>query len=259
MNIKPSPKYSFLPKQFGVVVCNRYPELMEKFIESIKATHDQLPSIVVVRDRNDASYGKDVEVIDGRLPFVFARNSNLGIQYFADRDIFLCNDDIEIMQKEFFPQLHAIGCAYPRCGLMSPLIKGGVGNELQDYYKAEQMPEDAPKEWVVKTTLHFPCILLKRRMIHRIGLLDENFIGYGFEDVDYCIRAFRAGFTSMVTRQLYVKHGNGETGLDRGKNYSVSFAKEPKETLSMQYFQKKYQYDFRPTGNNARVIDGGKR
>jgi GT2 family glycosyltransferase len=217
-----------------------------------------MPSIVVVRDRNDATHGDDVKVIDGRQPFVFARNCNLGIQYFGDKDIFLCNDDIEVVKKDFFHKLHAIADKYPKCGMMSPLIKGGVGNDVQSYYKARELPKGTPKQEVVKTTLHFPCILLKRRMIHRIGLLDENFVGYGFEDVDYCLRAYWAGFDVMVTRQLYVKHGDGEAGLERGKNYSVSFAKEPEENLSMLYFQKKYKYDFnRPTGNSARVFQGG--
>ena len=254
---KPSPIYPFPQKKYAVVILNRYPELAEKLIQSIRDTHKVLPSILVVRDRNDATYGDDVKVINGREPFVYACNCNLGIQYFGGRDIFLCNDDIECVEHAFFPTLHFISSLYPKCGLISPLIKGGVGNDIQNYYKVDELWKDKTNEIAVKTTLHFPCILLKRKLIQRIGLLDENFVGYGFEDVDYNIRAFKAGFDVMVTRQLHMKHGDGKAGLERGKNYSVSFAKEPEENLSMMYFQKKYQYDFSPTHNNVRVNTGG--
>ena len=253
MKNKPSPIHSFPSRNFTVVVLNRYPELAEKFIQSVRDTHKEMPTVLVVRDRNDATYGDDIKVIDGRLPFVYARNCNLGIQYFPNRDIFLCNDDIEMVKKDFFYKLYAIANTYPKCGMMSPLIKGGVGNDMQNYYKAQELPKGTPKQAIVKVPLHFPCILLKRRMIHRIGLLDENFVGYGFEDVDYGIRAYRAGLDLMITRQLYVKHGDGEAGIERGKNYSVSFAKEPQENLSLIYFEKKYQYNLRPTSNGARV------
>jgi len=239
-----SPNRSPASKDYAVVVLNRYPELAKKFIESIRTTHDPMPSIVVVRDRNDAIYGDGVKVIDGRLPFVFAANANLGIQYYADRDVFLCNDDIEIMEKDFFPSLHAISGVYPQCGIISPLVKGGLGNKIQEYYCKEELWKDRPNEVTTTTTLHFPCVLIKRKMIRRIGLLDENFAGYGFEDLDYCIRAIRGGFWTMVTQQLYVKHGDGSEGFNRGKNYSLSFVKESLDMVSADYFNQKYGQQF---------------
>ena len=234
-------------KPFGVVIPNRYPELAEKFIGSIRDTHAQMPDVVVVRDRHDATFGEDVKTIDGVEPFIYARNCNLGMQYFADRDVFLCNDDLVCVEQEFFPCLASIASQYPKCGIFSPLVKGGIGNKMQDYHEQEKMWAGKPDEVAVTTTLHFPCVLLLRRMVHRIGLLDENFAGYGFEDVDYCIRAFRNGWQLMITRQLHIQHGDGAEGLTRGENYSLSFAKERLENLSdnlsVDYFSRKYAND----------------
>ena len=241
-------------KNYAVVVLNRYPELAQKFIKSIRATHDPMPSIVVVRDRNDATYGDGVNVIDGREPFVFAANANIGIQYYADRDVFLCNDDIECFERDFFPTLYDISRAYPKCGLLSPLIKGGVGSGIQNYFQRDEVWKNLPNEVNVGGVVCFPCVLLKRKMIRRVGLLDENFTGYGLEDDDYCIRARMNGFWPMVTKQLYIKHGNGEAGLHRGDNYSLSFAREPRKDSPFEYFNSKYQQRIqRPTGNNPSV------
>ena len=196
-----------------------------------------MPNIVIVRDRNQAKYGNDIAVIDGKEPFVFARNVNVGLQYFKDKDVIVCNDDIECNKHNFFNKLYAIAFGYPDCGMMSPLIKGGVGNALQDYYKQWNTE---PKEVTTKNTLCFPCVVISRRLINKIGLLDENFVGYGFEDADYCIRAYKAGFPLMITKQLYITHGNGTSGLSEGLNYSLSFAKETRDNASEKYFKEKY-------------------
>lgn len=232
-------------RAYVVVTLNRYPKLAEKFIASIRTTHEVMPDVVVVRDRNDATYGDDVKVIDGRLPFVYAANANIGMQYYGNRDVFLCNDDLVCVEKDFFHRLASIAGKYPQCGIMSPLIKGGLGNEIQEWHCKDKMWKDVlNSEIITTTTLHFPCVLVMRRMVRRIGLLDENFTGYGFEDLDYCIRAIRAGFWTMITKQLFIEHGDGSEGFTRGRNYSLSFVREELNTSSSDYFNKKYGTQF---------------
>jgi GT2 family glycosyltransferase len=238
---------------YVVVTLNRYPELARTFIESIRKTHKQMPFVIVVRDRHSETFGDDVKVIDGRLPFVYAANSNLGMQYYGSRNVFLCNDDIEIIQPDFFPKLASIASQYPKCGIISPLVVGGLGNDIQNYYKRDELWKDKPNEIITTTTLHFPCVFIMRRMIRRIGLLDENFTGYGFEDLDYCIRAIRAGFDTMITQRLWVKHGDGTEKLERGKNYSLSFVREQLDDKSAVYFNRKYGTNF---GVNRQTTNG---
>ena len=49
------------------------------------------------------------------------------------------------------------------------------------------------------------CLLIKRSVIEKIGLLDENYFLY-FEDVDYCVRASRAGFILKLMPEVLVRH-----------------------------------------------------
>jgi len=228
--------------QFAVVILNRFPELAEKFIQSIRDTHEVLPQIVVVRDRHNADFGEDISVIDVKGDFIFARNANIGIQYFSTKDIILCNDDLECVEKEFFPKLHDISNKYSDCGLLSPLIQGGVGNPMQRYEPKDQIWDGSPDDIAVGKGVHFPCIVIKRKLIRRIGLLDENFVGYGWEDNDYCLRASHAGFKVMITKQLHIKHGTGEEGLNMGRNCTLSFARGTFDSKpSRNYFMAKWE------------------
>jgi GT2 family glycosyltransferase len=54
-----------------------------------------------------------------------------------------------------------------------------------------------------------------------IGPLDENFDGYGGDDVDYCHRVKAAGLRLAVVEGLVVEHGRPG---DRG-GYSASFSR----------------------------------
>lgn len=240
-NLKTSPNSS---SAFFIVILNRYPYLAKNFIESIRATHEQMPDVVVVRDRNDATFGDDVKVIDGREPFVYAVNANIGMYYHSNRDVFLCNDDLECVERDFFYRLASIAKAYPKCGIFSPLVMGGIGNKFQSYHLKDEMWKDKGNEIAICDTIHYPCVLIMRKLIRRIGLMDENFTGYGWEDIDYSIRAMRAGFDTMVTKQLYIKHGDGSEGIKKGKNYSLSFVREDLNNLSVDHFNRKYGTDF---------------
>lgn len=161
------------------------------------------------------------------------------------KDVILCNDDMTCVQEDFFHRLASIANKYPRCGLMSPLIDGGVGNELQQYPANGFWPQGAEEIAIQGTALDsipvcFPCVYIKRKLINEIGGLDEKLIGYGFDDNDYCIRTRKAGYMTMITRQLYIRHGLGGINLDRGNNWSLSFAKEPPTKSNQEYFIKKH-------------------
>jgi GT2 family glycosyltransferase len=58
------------------------------------------------------------------------------------------------------------------------------------------------------------CMLLDRRVISRIGLLDERFFMYG-EDLDWCLRARQAGFTVRYEPSVTVQHQHGAASRKR--------------------------------------------
>jgi GT2 family glycosyltransferase len=54
------------------------------------------------------------------------------------------------------------------------------------------------------------CMLIKRQVFEKIGLLDELFTAY-FEDIDFCYRAMKAGLTIGMAPNAYVWHKGGQS------------------------------------------------
>jgi GT2 family glycosyltransferase len=49
-------------------------------------------------------------------------------------------------------------------------------------------------------------VLIRHSVFEAIGLLDEGYVGYGYEDVDYCVRATKAGFQILYCPTAKVWH-----------------------------------------------------
>lgn len=70
------------------------------------------------------------------------------------------------------------------------------------------------------------CMLIKREVIEKIGYLDEAFGIGGYDDTDYSMRAYKAGYRCVSIRDAYVYHrehasfnkaGNRETWVQRNR------------------------------------------
>ena len=72
--------------------------------------------------------------------------------------------------------------------------------------------------------LYFFNTVFSRRVIDKIGLLDERFYPGSFEDIDYCLRIKQAGFKQMVIRGCFVHHfGSGSfSKLDMPDRVNIS-------------------------------------
>lgn len=235
--------------QLGVVVLSKYPEYAKTFIESIRKTHEHIPEIVVVADGHNEKFGKSVSVIQANGEFVYAKNANIGIKHFNGRDILLCNDDLVCVEKDFCRAIQAIAYKWPLCGLIAPLVDGGVGNPMQSAHMAPDLWKGLPEAIAItgakvdSPPVCFPCVLIKAKTVEKVGLLDEDFVGYGMDDNDYCLRTRKAGLWTMITRELVVRHGCGGPGLNRGYNWSCSFARsgeQAKKNNNMEVLKKKH-------------------
>ena len=63
--------------------------------------------------------------------------------------------------------------------------------------------------------------MLSGDAIERVGLLDEQFTGYGYEDNDYCLRMRRAGLELGIVPSVVMGHG------DAWGRASATFAQRP--------------------------------
>ncbi len=138
----------------------------------------------------------------------FAGGNNAGIKYALDRKadyILLLNNDT-VIEPDFLKILVGAGEKNEEIGILGPIIyklgtkephfAGGKINWL--YTKAEHRP--GAEDYITGA-----CLLIKRKVIERIGLMPEDYFLY-FEDAEWCLKARRAGFFCKVVPEAKIWH-----------------------------------------------------
>jgi hypothetical protein len=205
---------AYVPEQRAtIIVPSRYPDIFSKCRESIDKYAPE-ENKILVRDGHDIEPPVDWTTIQGpEGKFVYSRNVNLGIAQ-STGDVLLCNDDVLFKHPGTLETMQNVMNKHPEIGILSPLIKGMVGEYWQGH---------TPETQTVQYTdcrLCFVCVLIRREVIEKVGLLEE-FTGYGWDDCDYCRRVVNAGYKLAVTGRAVVEHGH----ID-GK-WSTSYRREP--------------------------------
>lgn len=68
------------------------------------------------------------------------------------------------------------------------------------------------------------CLLIERRVFEAIGLFDERFFMYG-EDVEFCVRAARAGLTAGVVDEAVLFHKTSASSVNNSCFYEQQVAR----------------------------------
>jgi GT2 family glycosyltransferase len=66
--------------------------------------------------------------------------------------------------------------------------------------------QNSKKEYIV-SNIAGCSQAFRRELIDKIGLLNENFNPYGFEDTDFCIRSIKAGYRNYIDTDTWLLHG----------------------------------------------------
>ncbi len=172
----------------------------------------------------------------------FAGGNNDGLKIASGSFLILLNSDC-IVTKNWSEGLTALLAQDPGIGLAGP-VSNSVGNE-QRIFTRGITPEEIIAEgltWVLNSLggrfetemLSFFCVALRRDVLDRVGMLDEDF-GLGFyEDDDYCMRARHAGYKLICAEDVFVYHrGGGSFG--RTGNQTRKIMKENRKKLETKH------------------------
>jgi GT2 family glycosyltransferase len=193
------------------IIPSKYPENLFASAWSVMREDDAL--IIAVNDgargHNPREFEEALVWVEGDKPFVFARNVNLGIKqalefhrtgaHWVD-GVVIMNDDAILRTHCGLTKLMRASLEIPDCGAISATTNV-VGNP-------NQKPHPGIGVRPEKRMLCFVCVYIPRKTIEAVGLLDERFVDYGFEDDDYCLRIRQAGKTLWVHDGVYVDHGS---------------------------------------------------
>ncbi len=187
----------------SVIIPSRTAANLIPCVEAVRR-HEPDVRIIVVDDSSNLSLQPKpgwmpAVALEGVKPFIFARNCNLGIRAAGSDDVILLNDDALLETTGGFRAMQRAAEGNPEYGVI-----GAVTN-------ITGQPLQRPHGIGLREVPHFAfvCVLIPRRTIDWVGLLDERYcLDYGVEDLDYCEATRRAGLKVGVFDHCYVDHGS---------------------------------------------------
>ena len=156
-----------------------------------------------LKDKN----GLEIRLIRNEKNLGFVKAVNQGIKESTGPYLCIMNNDT-IATEGWLKELIDIMDAYPDIGLLNPSSNTSgqfppEGSSIDEY--AASLKPLKGKTQELYTCRGF-CMVARRSVIEKLGLLDEVYhIGY-FDDTDYCKKAQSAGFRTARAKASYVYH-----------------------------------------------------
>jgi O-antigen biosynthesis protein len=199
-------------------------------IRDLLSTHGAEIEIIVVDDCSKEPISKllpklfpNIKVLRNDTNMGFAKTCNHGIREAKNDMICLLNNDIRLPNPGW---LKLMIDSLQEYDLTAPA--GGRMDKDWNYQAGE-----AKKKADSFSYLSGWCILIKREVIDKIGMIPENF-GFGyFEDVLFCYRANKAGFKMGITEGTQVQHLYHTTFKAEGYNISKEYMTKRKIFLDI--------------------------
>jgi GT2 family glycosyltransferase/glycosyltransferase involved in cell wall biosynthesis len=161
----------------------------------------------------------------------FAANVNRGLRASAeDRDVIVLNSDVEALPS-WLECLQYAAYRYEDGGIVGAQLQYPDGRiQFGGTVRNRDQPEwfdhryrGKPSKWgpagqaSPALAITGACMYVRREVIERVGLLDERY-GMGYEDVDWCLRAWQAGFRVLYFPSAQLVHHESVTrGMEVGE------------------------------------------
>jgi GT2 family glycosyltransferase len=198
-------------------------------LHSLKRLRYENLSVVVVDNGSAPSEADQIErsglartVLRHPGNLGYAAGCNIGIRHALGQNadyMWLLNNDT-IIDRDCLDALMAVGEKDDRIGLLSPIVyEYAAPHAIQFAGTVVDLPGErrptltSPDDPAVlgnegRLALWGTALLVKRRVVEKIGILDERYFAY-VEDMDFSVRAMAAGFSTRVVREAAVFHKHG--------------------------------------------------
>jgi len=238
-----------------IIVNYNVKALLEQTLLSVYKAVQSLNVEVIVVDNNSAD--DSCEMVSEKFPQAiliankdnvgFSKANNQGILISKGRNVLLLNPDTVISEDTLTKTVHFLD-NNPKAGALGVRMIDGRGEFLPEskrglptpavaFYKMSGLAKLFPKsktfgayhlgylsefETNKVDILSGAFMLIKKKVLDEVGLLDENFFMYG-EDIDLSYRIVKAGYDNYYFADTTIIHYKGESTKKHSVNYVKIF------------------------------------
>jgi glycosyltransferase involved in cell wall biosynthesis len=201
------------------------PSLTVKAVRSVRRTTDDDRVRIIVCDdatpeaehRARLERLRGAEVVLGDEQVGFARNANRGLRI-AEGDVVLLNSDV-LAHRGWLETLQKAAYASDEIGMAAPKLLYADGRiQSAGSHRNLEFPEWWDHRYRFQEAMYGPAnvaapvlaatgaaLYVKAKTIERVGLLDDLY-AMAFEDVDWCLRTWRAGLSIVYEPSSELTH-----------------------------------------------------
>jgi len=216
-------------KTVSIITVNfNQPLVTEQLLQSIFTQNTYNPLEIIVVDNGSTQdpvpAWKEkypaVQFIRSEVNLGFAGGNNLGIQLAKGQYYFLVNNDTEFTEG-LVPKLVSVLDEHPEVAVVSPRIRFYYEPDVIQYAGFTEMDYKTGRNKRIgeyeKDTGQYDAFtgptafadgaafMIRREAADKAGLMAENFFLY-YEEMDWCERIKRAGYTIWINQQALIYH-----------------------------------------------------
>lgn len=144
----------------------------------------------------------------------FPKGCNQGIDLAGEDDVLLLNNDI-LAAENWLDSMKDCLYSADNIGAVGPVSNSAYGDQdiAVSYSNLEEMwsfantyNRTSPPNWEQKLKLIGFCMLIRKEVIAKVGLLDEMFSPGMCEDSDYSFRIIQSGYKLMLCHNVFIHH-----------------------------------------------------
>jgi len=230
-----------------VVVLNNDHERTKECIQSIEKFTANLHEVVLVTCISKANLVKGIrnlikgkqnyKLIEGDKNAAETRRRNQGIEASSGEYILLLNNDVLVTEGWLSGMLECINSA-PDIGIVGPMTNNISGIQKVPevpYNSTEYLDEFARGFRERNKYRHIParrivgfCMLFRRELVDKIGLLDEHFGSGNYEDDDFCLRAALSGYRNLIAGDVFIHRYGSRSFIGNKIDYNAAMIQSKK-------------------------------
>ena len=225
--IKPLVEHGYKTEPASIVILSYNKRtLTQQCLESIRETTPESAREIIVVDNNSKDDSieylrqqEDIILVENDFNAGFPGGCNIGIKASNPKnDIFLLNNDTILCANSLYTlrmglyeneNYGSAGCVTSNCKNEQSVFKSDDINEMKNFGLQNNIINDHTYE--NKIILIGFAVLIKRKVLNKIGLLDEIYFPGNNEDEDLSLRILKEHFQNILVHNSYIIHLEGQS------------------------------------------------